>query len=169
MRIWAQILLGCVNHRKPTNSSNYVNVDQQYVLYYIATKKKVNPLALVFQHVRDVVKETRNGSRKMRNWIPLGRLISDILMESKLIYSLTNAEKTKGLESLVMNFFNDKSLKNMGIVTDLTSPTVEIPKEVLYNIRIPLEDFHIFSNPEPMDCGVSYRNSNYTSDVPTTS
>lgn len=86
-----------------------------------------------------------------------------------MIDCLIDAEKTKGLGSLVGNFFNVKSLKNMGIVTDLTSPPVEIPKEVICNKRISLEDFPIFSSPEPLDCRVSYYNTNYVSDIPTTS
>lgn len=99
IRIWAKILLGCVHHRRSTNSSDYINGDQQYILYYIATKKKVNLSALLFQYLRDMVKETRDGSKNMRNWIPLGRLISNILMESKLIDSLTEAQMTKELKS----------------------------------------------------------------------
>lgn len=59
-------------------------------------------------------------------------------MERKLIDSLIDAEKTKGMESLIGIFFKAKSLKNMGIATDLTSPPVEIPKEVICNTRIPL-------------------------------
>lgn len=74
----------------------------------------------------------------MRNWIPLGRLISDILMESKLIDSLTEAQITKGLEPRVGKMFNVGSLKKMGIISELTSPPTEIPKEDISNRRIPL-------------------------------
>ena len=27
-RIWAKIILGCFNHRKPTSSPDYINIDQ---------------------------------------------------------------------------------------------------------------------------------------------
>ncbi|KAL5075944.1 hypothetical protein RYX36_014928 [Vicia faba] len=37
-RIWAKIILGCINHRKLTSSPNYINIDQQFLLYFIATK-----------------------------------------------------------------------------------------------------------------------------------
>lgn len=33
LRIWDRIILGCVHHRRITNSFNYINGDQQYVLY----------------------------------------------------------------------------------------------------------------------------------------
>lgn len=98
LRIWAKTFLGCVHDRKETNSSYYININQQCVLYYIATKKKVNLLSLLFHHLRDVVKETREGSKNMRNWIPLDRIIFYILMESMLIDSLTGAQIAKGLE-----------------------------------------------------------------------
>ncbi|KAI5447293.1 hypothetical protein KIW84_014953 [Lathyrus oleraceus] len=92
LRIWERILLGYVNHRRPTNSPDYINIDHQYVLHFVAANKKVDLLGLLFWFLRDTVKESRNGSRKMNSWIPYGRLISDILMESKLIDSLADAE-----------------------------------------------------------------------------
>lgn len=60
------------------------------------------------------MKETREGNKKMRNWIPLGRMISDIMMESMQINSLIEDQITKGLEPLVGKMFNAKGLKNMG-------------------------------------------------------
>lgn len=83
--------------RKSTNSSDYINGGQLYVLYYIATEKKVNLPTLLSQNLRDSVKETRDSSRKMKNYIPLGRLISDILMERKLIDALTDDQFSKGM------------------------------------------------------------------------
>lgn len=73
----------------------------------------------------------------MRNWIPLGRLILYILMESKLIDSLTEAQITKGLEPLIGKMFNAKILKNMSIIPELISPSAEISKEDIYNRMIP--------------------------------
>lgn len=68
-----------------------------------------------------MVKETRYGSKKKRNWIPIGRLISNILMESKLIDSLTEAQITKMLAPQVGKMLNARSLKNMGIIFEITS------------------------------------------------
>lgn len=56
LRTWAKILLGYVHHRNPMNFVDYINGDQQYVLYYIATRKKVNIPSLFFQYLRDMVK-----------------------------------------------------------------------------------------------------------------
>lgn len=98
LRIWARILLGCVHHKKPTNSAYYINGDHKYVLYYIITEKKMNLPTLIFQYLRDLVKETKDGSKEKRNWIPISRFISDILMESKMIDSLSEAQITKKME-----------------------------------------------------------------------
>lgn len=103
-------------------------------------------LSLLFQYIRDTVKETRDGSKKKMNWIPLGRLISYILMESKLIDSLTEAQITKELKPHVRNMFNARSLKNMGIIYELKRNPAEVSKEVISNIRIHLEYFPILSN-----------------------
>ncbi|XP_058784407.1 uncharacterized protein LOC131659199 [Vicia villosa] len=39
-RVWAKILLGCMYHRKATVSSNYVNKDQQYIIYLKLCKEE---------------------------------------------------------------------------------------------------------------------------------
>lgn len=56
LRIWARILFRCVNHRKPTNSPDYINFDQQYVLHFIDANKKVNLPGLLFRFLRDIMK-----------------------------------------------------------------------------------------------------------------
>ena len=136
LKAWIRIILGCVHHRKFTNSYDYINVDQQYILYYITTEKKVNLLALLFKHLRDNVKDTRDGSKKMKNYIPLCRLVLDILMESKLINSLTYDQFSKGMQPLTGRMFNAKGMKNMGIIIEVISPHTEIPKEVIHNRMI---------------------------------
>ena len=37
-KIWAKIILGCFNHRKPTSSPDYINIDQQFLIYFISQK-----------------------------------------------------------------------------------------------------------------------------------
>lgn len=76
-------------------------------------------------------------------------------MESKLIGSLADAEKSLGLVSTAGSFFNAKSLKNMGLIFELKYSVAEIPKEEICIRRIPLEDFPIFYNLEPLNCVTS--------------
>lgn len=51
---------------------------------------------------------------------------------------------------------NDKGLKNMGIIPEVISLPIEIPKENIYNKRIPLEDFPIFLKPYPLDIVIGF-------------
>ena len=92
LRIWSKIILGCINNRKPTSSLDYINIDQHYLLYFIATKAKVNLPHIMFNHLKTSIKETREEERTKRDWIPLGRLISHILTENRLIEHLTEAQ-----------------------------------------------------------------------------
>lgn len=156
IRIWSRTLLGYVHHRKPMNYADYINGDQQHILYYISTGKKVNLNSLLFQYLMDMVKETIDGSKKKRNWIPLGRLISNILMESELIDSLTEARIIKELEPQVGKMSSARSMKTMGVIYELTSNHVEVPKEATSNRRIHLEDFPVFTKQDPLNVLLDY-------------
>lgn len=105
----------------------------------------MNLSSFLFKYLRDMVKETIDRSKKRRIWIPLGRLLSYILMENKLIDSLTEAQITKELEPQVGRMSNARSLKSMGLISELTSNPAEVSKEAISNRRIPLEDFPIFN------------------------
>lgn len=52
--------------------------------------------------------------------------------------------------------FNVKGLNNMSIIPEVISPSAEIPKEDIYNKRIYLEDFPIFSKPNPLDVVIGF-------------
>lgn len=60
-----------------------------------------------------MVKETRDGSNKIRNWIPLDSLISDILFKSKLMQELMEAGMTNEVEFEIGKSFNGHNLKNL--------------------------------------------------------
>ncbi|XP_058784369.1 uncharacterized protein LOC131659153 [Vicia villosa] len=47
-RIWAKILLGFIYHRKATVSPNYINQDQQYILYCIGNGEMVDLPYILF-------------------------------------------------------------------------------------------------------------------------
>ena len=111
LRIWAKIILGCINHRKPTSSSDYINIDQQYLLYFIATKVKINLPHILFNHLKTIVKEKREEEKSKRDWIPLGRLISDILTENKLIEHLSESHQVSELETCIGKTLKPKTSK----------------------------------------------------------
>lgn len=81
LRVWLRILLGCVHYRPSSNSSNYINTDQNYMLYYISYRIRINLPSILFKYMRELANETRNGGTKIIKWIPIGRLIFDMIVK----------------------------------------------------------------------------------------
>lgn len=88
LKVWFKIILGCIHHRSQTNSFDFINTDKKYMSYYISTSQKINLPSILFKYMREMVRETRDGRNKMRNLIPLGRLISNVLIERNLVGTL---------------------------------------------------------------------------------
>lgn len=68
----------------------------------------MNLPSILFRYLREMVKESRDGTPKPIKWIPLGRLISDILFESKLVQTLIEVGLTKEVEFDIGNTFNGR-------------------------------------------------------------
>lgn len=80
-------------------------------------------------------------------------------MESKLIDSLTEAQITKEMEPQVGRMSNARSLKNMGLIYELTSNPAEVSKEAISIRRIPVEDFPISTMHDHMNVLIDYLDS----------
>lgn len=92
-RIWAKIFLGSIFHRKSTNSPDYLNSEQMYLLYCLGKGILVDLPHFLFEHLHAHVKETRDSAKNQsRNWIAMGRLLSDFMTETGLVDSLKEAE-----------------------------------------------------------------------------
>ncbi|XP_058726436.1 uncharacterized protein LOC131597781 [Vicia villosa] len=156
LRIWARILLGCIHHRKATSSSDYINIYQQYMLYFISTNQKVHLPHSLFSHLKISVNEIREEVKTKRDWIPLGRLISDILIEHRLIEHLTETQQTDVLEAIAGKSFNTKNLKKMKIIETIKKDPALTTKEVITTRRIPLKDFPTFLADSPLDVIINY-------------
>ena len=77
-KIWARIIHGCILHRNEISSPDYINADQQYLLFCLGTNVKIDLPYLLFDQLWTHVKETREAERvknpkSKRNWIPMGR------------------------------------------------------------------------------------------------
>ena len=91
------------------------------------------------------MKETREEERTKRDWIPLRILISDILMENRLIEHLTEAWVISTLKASAGKPLNAKNLKKMKIIESFKKePTISY-HEVITSRRIPLKDFPLSS------------------------
>lgn len=76
--MWLKIIMETIHCRPTSNSSDYINTDQKCILYCLHKGLKLNLPSLLFKYLKDSVRDTRN-------YIPLGRLISEVLIESCLV------------------------------------------------------------------------------------
>ncbi|KAI5437285.1 hypothetical protein KIW84_023411 [Lathyrus oleraceus] len=131
LRVWLKIILGTIHHRPTSNSSDYINTYQKCIMYCIHKGLKLCLPALLFKYLRDSVRETRNNM-KPKTYIPLGRLLSDVLIENGLVDHL---EKHKLMEDMAIETgrpLNSRSLKSMGILKKIqVKPTLDTSWEAL--------------------------------------
>lgn len=62
LRVWFKIILGCIHHRPSTNSSDYINTTQKYMLFFLEKGFKLALPAILFKFLSDSIRETRIGS-----------------------------------------------------------------------------------------------------------
>src|SRR3954465_5262638 len=159
-RIWTKILLGCFYHRKRTHASDFINNDQRYILYCIATKKKVDVIYIIFNHLWKAVKDSRNAFRKESSGtiIPFGRIITNLLVHSKTVESLESEGIIKDLAVTSGACLNAFSLKKMKIIDTI----LKVPQP-LVGTRIRREpvlaDFETFFNSEVPEVRTKYLKS----------
>src|ERR1044072_5321002 len=100
------------------------------MLYYLMKPEKICLPYILFYYLRDAIQKTRttaNENKKVPNYIPFGRLLSDIFVENGLVSFLEEAQFTQDLEASVGDVLNAKNLKNMGILKTITvDPTAEV-------------------------------------------
>ncbi|XP_058752247.1 uncharacterized protein LOC131625404 [Vicia villosa] len=137
--------------RKATVSPTYINQDQQYLLYCIGKGQRIDLPHLLFIHMWNHVKDSREQVKRKnqkikRNIIPLGRLISDILTESGLIDSLLEAGAVQDLEATCGSTVTTHTLKKMKLITSVTSPP-RVVNEIRTR-RTPVDDFQLFFKEE---------------------
>lgn len=95
-----------------------------------------------------MVKETRNEAAKVRNWIPLGKLISHILFESKMVQKLMDARMTKEDDFIIGKNFNGHTLKNMSLITHVVNLSELLDRTAVGSRRILVDDYPLFSKEE---------------------
>ncbi|KAI5429355.1 hypothetical protein KIW84_034094 [Lathyrus oleraceus] len=156
LRVWLKIILGTIHHRPASNSSNYINADQKCILYCIHKGVKICLPALLFRYLRDSVRETRNNM-KLRSYIPLGRLLSDVFIENGLVDHL---EKAKLMQDLVIDTgrpLNARNLKSMGIIKKIqVRPTLDTSWDSLKDQRKLPHGLARFYKNEPRDAVAIY-------------
>src|ERR1044072_1355651 len=104
------------------------------MLYSLKTDKKICLPHILFQYLKDAIfhSRTSDGKKEVSTNIPFGRLISDILMESRLVDALKEAGCTEDLNASVGATLNAKNLQRMEVIKKIcVSPNPEPAQETL--------------------------------------
>ena len=138
LRAWHRIILGCLNPRPPTNSADYINTTQKYMLYCLKKNKKLCLPFIIFQYLKKSITNTRTTatgeSKNIPRYIPFGRILSDILIENGLVNDIREAQCTEELAESTGEVLDARNLKKMGALEEISvDPVPEDPKEVLKN------------------------------------
>lgn len=151
-KIWAKIFIGCIFHRKTTNSLDYINNEQIYMLYCIGTDRRIDLPHVLFDHLCTHVKETReDGKNKNRTWIGMGRLLSDILTESGLVDHLYEAGQAEILKSTVGRPLDGRSLFRLKLIDEVKAEPQDISQESIKKRRVKVQDFPLWTREESVE------------------
>lgn len=145
LRIWFKIFLGCIYLRPPINSSNSVNTDQKYMLFFLAFGIRLNLPTILFKYLVEIIKEGRDIGSKHTKCIPIGRLISKILVESKLMESLI---LPKELEVEIGISPDRRNRKNTALIHEIIVLPIALDMTFVIFKRLIIEDSHASNSME---------------------
>lgn len=143
--IWFKLFIGCIHHRPCTTSSDYVNTNQKYMLFFLAFGIRLNLPVILIKYLVEIIKETIDTFSKQRKWIPMGRLVYFILVEIKLMESLV---LSKELEVKFGISLDDRNMKNMALIQEVTVLPDPIDMNFVISKRLVIEHFPTFDSLE---------------------
>src|SRR3954462_14055363 len=127
-KIWTKILLGCFYHRKGTHASDFVNNEQKYILYCIATQKKVDVIYIISNHLWNAVRDSRNSFRvKNCTIIPFGKIITNLLVHSKIVENLEAEGTISNLVVTTGSCLNVLTLRKMSVIDAVIKTPQPLP------------------------------------------
>src|SRR3954468_10400011 len=143
-RVWAEIILGSLHHRKRMLSSSYISPTHKYTLFCIGKKIEINISHILFENLKTSIFESREDERAKyphipRTTIPFGRMISDILIESKVVDSIRNLNASHFLEVTQGPIFNGVDLFGLEIIKNVPFMCTSFPD--ILSRRIAVEGF----------------------------
>lgn len=94
---------------------------------------------------------------KPRNYIPLGRLVSDVRIESGMVDHLISINMMKDVTVDVGKPLNSRNLKSIGVIEKvLVKPTLDISWEALKDQRKIPNGLYLFSKIDPLEVIAHY-------------
>src|SRR4051812_11393584 len=128
-------------------SSSYISPTHKYTLFCIGKKIEINISHILFENLKTSIFESREDERAKyphipRTTIPFGRMISDILIESKVvdfIRNLRNLNASHFLEVTQGPIFNGVDLFGLEIIKNVPFVCTSFPD--ILSRRIAVEGF----------------------------
>ncbi|XP_058759910.1 uncharacterized protein LOC131633216 [Vicia villosa] len=128
-------------------------------MYCIGTQKKVDVTYIIFNHLWNAVRDYRDESRTKKKGIviPFGRIITNLLVQTKMVEELETAGVIKDPYTIIGSTLNATSLRKMGLIQAIENAPQAIPG--VRNRRGPiLSEFEMFFLNEQPDIKVRYLN-----------
>lgn len=152
LRVWFKIIMGCIHHQSSRNSSNYINTIQKYMMFFLEKGFKLALPAFLFKFLMGSIRETRTGSTsKKGRFIPNGRLISDLLVENCLVDDLLINRLTEELIKDARKILRRKNLMSISLISKVLKPNIIHSKDDICGMRIPVDNFPIFTKIDPLE------------------
>src|ERR1044072_6428156 len=128
------------------------------MLYCLKKHKKLCLPFIIFEYLKELINKSRitAGNKKVLNYIPFGRLLSDILVESGIVDALRDAQCTEDLTTSVGDVLDARNLKKMGVLEKITVYPIPEADEVVLDRRLMEDDFPPFSKEEPLEAIMEY-------------
>ncbi|XP_057443940.1 uncharacterized protein LOC130736110 [Lotus japonicus] len=161
LRILHKIMLNCLNTRPSGSSPDYINFTTKVMMFFIKTKQKICLPYFLFTYLKDCIKKSRTTASESKStikYIPFGRLLSDIFVESNLVKDLIKAGCTEDLTTLTGDALTSKTLKRMGLIDNkVAAAFVSKPAEIVKR-RIRIDDFPLWSKADDPEAILHYIN-----------
>src|SRR3954465_4453850 len=143
-KAWAEIILGSLHHRKRMLSSSYISPSHIFRLPRIRKQIEINISHILFENLKTSIFDSREDERAKyphipRTTIPFGRMISDILIESKVVDFLRNPNTSHSLEVTHGPIFNGVDLFGLEVIKKVPVMCTSFPDIV--SRRIAVEGF----------------------------
>src|SRR3954469_3074981 len=143
-KAWAEIVLGSLHHRKRMLSSSYISPAHKYTLSCIGKKIEINISHILFENLKTSIFESREDERAKyphipRTTIPFERMISDILIESKVVDSIRKLNASHLLGVVQGPIFNGVDLFRLELIQNVPSVCPSFPD--ILSRRVAVEGF----------------------------
>src|SRR4051812_17260041 len=86
-------------------------------MYCLGTQKKVDVTYIIFKHMWNAVEDSRDENMKKKiTVIPFGRIITNLLVQTKMVDVLEKARIVKDPYTIIGSVLNGHTLRKMGII-----------------------------------------------------